>query len=128
MLQTKTKVGVLMFLLGLFFALLSFYLDNLRGMATASIGLYQVMGAISGYLIAWIGVLLIAKETKLTEAIKKTFYYGGAIIFLISLLADFVGLGNAPGIDSFQIAGMLLGIILVGAGFFLPLKLLLKYL
>ena len=38
------EVITLMFLLGLFFALLSFYLDNLRGMATASIGLYQVMG------------------------------------------------------------------------------------
>ena len=122
--QNKTKVGLLMFLSGLIFALLSFYLDNIRGMETASIGLYQVMGAILGYLLAWIGVILIAKATRITEAIKKTLYYGGGIIFLISLLADYIGLGDAPGIDTFQIVGMVLGFFLVGVGYFLPQKLL----
>ena len=124
--NNKVKAGVLMFVLGLVFALLSFYLDNLRGMETASIGLYQVIGAISGYLITWIGILLVAKATKLFEAIKKTLYYGGSIIFLLSLLADFIGLGNAPGIDGFQIAGMVLGIFLAGVGYFLPPKILSK--
>ena len=122
--QNKTKVGLLMFLSGLIFALLSFYLDNIRGMETASIGLYQVMGAILGYSLAWIGVILIAKATRIIEAIKKTLYYGGGIIFLISLLADFIGLGDAPGIDTFQLVGMLLGIFIAGVGYFLPQKLL----
>ena len=122
--QTKNKVGVLLFLLGLLIALLSFYLDNLRGMETASIGLYQVMGAITGYLIAWIGIILFAKATRLTQAIKKTLYYGGGVIFFISLFADYVGLGDAPGIDFFQIAGLVFGIFLASIGYFLPPKLL----
>jgi len=120
--QTKNKVGVLMFLLGLLFALLSFYLDNLRSMETASIGLYQVMGAITGYLIAWIGIILFAKAARITQAIKKTLYYGGGAIFFISLLADFIGLGDAPGIDTFQIVGMALGVFLAAVGYFLPEK------
>jgi hypothetical protein len=115
--QNKTRVGLLMFLSGLIFALLSFYLDNIRGMETASLGLYQVMGAILGYLIAWIGIILFAKATQITKAIKNTLYYGGGIIFLISLFADYIGLGDAPGIDSFQLVGMILGIILAGVGF-----------
>ena len=122
--QTKNKVGVLLFLLGLLIALLSFYLDNLRGMETASIGLYQVMGAITGYMIAWIGIVLFAKAARITQSIQKTLYYGGGIIFFISLLADFVGLGDAPGIDSFQIAGMVLGVFLAGVGYFILPKLL----
>jgi len=123
-LQTKNKAGVLLFLLGLLIALLSFYLDNLRGMETASIGLYQVMGAITGYLIAWIGIILFAKAARIAQAIQKTLYYGGGVIFLISLFADYVGLGDAPGIDIFQIVGMALGLIIAGVGYFLPQKLL----
>ena len=121
--QNKTRIGLLMFLSGLIFALLSFYLDNIRGMETASLGLYQVMGAILGYLIAWIGIILFAKATQITKAIKSTLYYGGGIIFLLSLLADYIGLGDAPGIDSFQLVGMILGIILAGVGFVITPKL-----
>ena len=88
--QNKTRIGLLMFLSGLIFALLSFYLDNIRGMETASLGLYQVMGAILGYLIAWIGIILFAKATQITKAIKSTLYYGGGIIFLLSLLVDYI--------------------------------------
>ena len=122
--QNKIQAGVLLFLSGLIFALLSFYSDNIRGMEVASIGLYQVMGAILGYSLAWIGVIVIAKATQVTKAIKNTLYYGGAIIFLISLFADFIGLGDAPGIDSFQITGMILGLILAGVGFIITPKML----
>ena len=122
--QNKTRAGVLLILVGLIGALLSFYSDNIRGLETASIGLYQVAGAILGYSLAWIGVILIVKATQITKAIKNTLYYGGAIIFLISLLADFIGLGDASGIDSFQIAGMILGIFLAGVGFVIKPKML----
>ena len=122
--QNKLRAGVLLFLLGLIIALLSFYSDNIRGLETASIGLYQVAGAILGYAVAWIGVILIAKATQITKAIKNTFYYSGAIIFLLSLFADYIGLGNTPGIDSFQIAGMVFGIFLAGAGFVITPKML----
>ena len=122
--QNKAKAGVLMFLLGLIFTILSFYSDTIRGMETNSIGLYQVIGAILGYLIAWIGIILFVKTTQITKTIKKSIYYGGAIIFLIALFADFVGLGDAPGIDSFQIAGMIFGIILAGVGYIIPSKML----
>jgi hypothetical protein len=122
--QNKTRAGILLFLLGLIIALLSFYSDNIRGMEKASIGLYQVIGAILGYLIAWIGGILIAKATQITKAIKNTLYYGGAIIFLISLLADYIGLGDAPGIDRFQIAGMIFGVFLAGVGFVITPKML----
>ena len=122
--QNKTRIGLLMFLSGLIFALLSFYLDNIRGMETASLGLYQVMGAILGYLIAWIGIILFAKATQITKGIKSTLYYGGGIIFLISLFADYIGLGDAPGIDRFQIVGIILGIILAGIGYVITPKLL----
>ena len=115
--QNKARVGLLMFLSGLIIVPLSFYLDNIRGMKTTSIGLYQVIAAIMGYLIAWIGGILFMKATQITKAIKSSLYYGGGIIFLISLLADYVGLGDAPGIDSFQIVGMILGIILAVVGF-----------
>jgi len=122
--QNKSKVGGLMFLLGLIFAVLSFYSDTIRGMETNSIGLYQVMGAILGYLIAWIGIVLLVKTTQIMKTIKKSLYYGGGIIFLIALFADFVGLGDAPGIDSFQIAGMIFGVVLAGVGFIIPSKML----
>ena len=115
--QNKARVGLLMFLSGLIIVPLSFYLDNIRGMKTTSIGLYQVIGAILGYLITWIGGILLVKATQITKAIKSSLYYGGGIIFLLSLLADYVGLGDAPGIDSFQIVGMILGIILAVVGF-----------
>ena len=121
--QNKAKAGVLMFLLGMIFTLLSFYSDAIRGMETNSIGLYQVIGAIVGYLIAWIGIILLAKTTQITKTIKKSLYYGGAIIFLIALFADFIGLGDAPGIDSFQIAGMIFGVVLAGVGFIITPKL-----
>ena len=122
--QNKTKVGLLMFLSGLIFALISFFLDYIRGMKTVSLGLYQVMGAILGFLIAWIGIILFAKATQITKAIKSTLYYGGGIIFLISLFADYIGLGDAPGIDRFQIVGIILGIILAGIGYVITPKLL----
>ena len=122
--QNKARVGLLMFLSGLIIVPLSLYSDNIRGMKTTSIGLYQVIAAILGYLSAWIGGILFMKATQITKAIKSSLYYGGGIIFLLSLLADYVGLGDAPGIDSFQIVGMILGIILAGVGFVITPKLL----
>ena len=120
--QNKARVGLLMFLSGLIIVPLSLYSDNIRGMKTTSIGLYQVIGAILGYLITWIGGILLVKATQITKAIKSSLYYGGGIIFLLSLLADYVGLGDAPGIDSFQIVGMILGIILAVVGFVITPK------
>jgi membrane associated rhomboid family serine protease len=54
---------------------------------------------------------------------KKTIYLIviiiGAILTLISLIADFIGIGSYPGINSAQLAGIVIGLIIVSIGLIL---------
>ena len=46
----------------------------------------------------------------------------GIVILLISVFADFLGIGGYPGLGTKQIIGTIAGIVLIGIGFLLSRK------
>jgi hypothetical protein len=46
----------------------------------------------------------------------------GLAVALVSLGADFIGIGSSPGIHSTQIIGIIIGVIIALIGFWLKLK------
>ncbi len=46
----------------------------------------------------------------------------GALLLLLSLLADLIGLGPSPGFGLWQVGGSLAGLALAGVGFWLMRK------
>ena len=110
------RSGLLAFFLGLGIALGSLYIDVIQGDASGTIGLYQVVGALTGYMFSGIGVILIMKATKPRKAIQSSLLYGGSIIMVVSIAADFVGIAGPTGFDKFQINGIIVGVAIVVAG------------
>jgi len=43
----------------------------------------------------------------------------GVVLVIVSVLADMIGVGSAPGFGYKQIVGSIVGIVLVGAGYVL---------
>ena len=117
-LKNRARNGFLAAGFGLLIVVGALYVDVLRGDASGTIGLYQIVGALAGYTLSAVGVVMIAKETDLRKTIQKVFYYSGAIIFFISVLADYIGVAGAPGFDKFQVLGAAAGIVLAGIGFY----------
>ena len=118
-LKNRARNGFLAVGLGLLIVVGALYIDVLRGDVSGTIGLYQIVGALAGYTLSAVGAVMIAKETDLRTTIQKVFYYSGAIIFFISVLADYIGVAGAPGFDKFQILGAAAGILLAGIGFYI---------
>lgn len=113
----RTHNGILAFFLGLLIAASALYSDAIRGDASDTIGLYQVVGALTGYLLSGIGVILVMKATKLRKALQDSLLYGGAIILAISIAADYIGIAGTSGFDKFQVNGVLVGMVILIAGF-----------
>ena len=112
------RSGLLAFFLGLFISLGALYIDAVRDDTSGTIGLYQVVGALTGYTLSGIGVILIMKATKPRKAIQSSLLYGGGIIVAISVMADYIGIAGAPGFDKFQGVGIVVGVIILAIGVF----------
>jgi len=122
-LKHKTRNGLIAFLLGLIVAVSAMYIDQLRGEASPSMGLYQIVGALAGYTLSSIGGVLVMKESDLRKTLQNILFYSGGLILLISITADYIGVAGAIGFDKFQIAGGVFGMIILAAGYFIfPLK------
>ena len=116
--QYRTRNGILAFFIGLGIAVVSLYMDVIRGASSGTIGLYQVVGALTGYTIAGIGAIMVMNQSKLRRVMQKILFYSGFIIVAISLLADHIGIAGEPGFDKFQGVGTLVGLIIVSVGFY----------
>jgi hypothetical protein len=117
-LSRKTRNGILSFFLGIIIVVGSLYSDVIRGDASGTIGLYQVVGALTGYMLAIIGILLVVKQTKPRKSIQNSFLYGGGIIVAVSIFADHIGIAGAAGFDNFQWIGIFVGAIILATGIF----------
>lgn len=117
--ERKTRNGIFAFFLGLLIAIMSLYVDVIRGDALGTIGIYQVVGALAGYTLSGIGVVLVMKATKLRKTVQNILLYSGGIIAVISVTADHIGIAGMPGFDKFQVVGVVIGIAIFVIGFFL---------
>ena len=61
--EHKIRNGILAFFGGLFFVVAALYVDVIRGDTSGTIGLYQIVGALTGYTISGIGAVMVMKET-----------------------------------------------------------------
>jgi hypothetical protein len=52
----------------------------------------------------WLGIILLVV---------------GVVLLILSVVADMIGIGGAPGFGYKQIAGVIVGILLAGAGWYL---------
>ncbi len=50
------------------------------------------------------------------RAVGRAMLVAGVLIFLISAAADQLGIGGAPGIGWKQMSGIVLGVVIAGAG------------
>jgi len=112
------RSGLFAFFLGLCIALGALYIDVIQGNASGTIGIYQVVGALTGYMLSGIGVILIMKATKPRKAIQSSLLYGGGVIVAISIAADHIGIAGASGFDRFQGVGLVIGLIILVMGVF----------
>lgn len=126
-LEHKTRNGLLAFLGGLMFAVAALYVDVIRGNQLGTIGLYQIVGALTGYTISGVGVVMVMKETELRKTLQTLLFYSGGLIAAISLFADYIGVSGPKGFDQFQVVGLVAGLAVVLSGVFvLPQRLLKK--
>lgn len=112
----KTRNGIWAFLLGLVTSIGALYSDLIRGDMSGTIGLYQVVGALTGYLLSGIGVMLVMKADKLRKALQNSLLYGGAVILAVSLTADYIGIAGPAGFDKFQANGMIVAVLILIIG------------
>ena len=120
------RSGLLAFFLGLGIAIGALYIDVIQGNASGTIGLYQVVGALTGYMFTVIGVILIMKATKPRKTIQKSLLYGGTIIVSFSVTADHIGITGPAGFDKFQINGIIFGLAIAITGILVQPKRLFK--
>jgi len=116
--ERKTRNGIIAFFLGLCIAVSALYIDEIRGDAQGSIGLYQVVGALIGYMITAVGGVLVMKANKLRKTIQNIILYSGVVIVGIAALADHIGIAGPSGFDGFQIVGIIVGLVILSAGIF----------
>jgi len=117
-LDHKARNGVFAFLFGFIMVVGALYMDVIRGQSTSTIGLYQIVGALIGYTISGIGVVMVMKETDLRKTLQTILFYSGGLIAIISIFADYIGVAGAKGFDKFQITGITAGLFLTAIGLF----------
>jgi hypothetical protein len=111
--QHKTRNGILAFFTGLLVAIIALYIDVFRGDNSGTIGIYQIIGALIGYMFSGIGVVLIMKEVRIRKAVQNIVFIGGGTISIISIFSDYIGVAGALGFDKFQTAGTILGVLIL---------------
>ena len=122
--EHKTRNGILAFFGGLVFAVTALYIDIIRGDRSYSIGLYQIVGALTGYIISGAGGVLVMKEKEVRKTLQNIFFYGGTLIAAISLFADHLNVTGPSGFDQFQTVGLSVGLVILACGvFILPQRL-----
>lgn len=114
--RRKTRNGIIAFFAGLGIILGSLYIDAIRGNPSGTIGIYQVVGALTGYILSGIGGVLVMKDAHLRRTVQDILLYGGGVIVAISILADHIGIAGKPGFDKFQIVGIIIGLVILTAG------------
>jgi hypothetical protein len=114
--EHKIRNGALAFLAGLIIAGAALYMDVFRGDTSGTIGMYQIVGSLTGYMISGIGVVLIMKETEVRKTIQNMLFYGGAIIVATSVFADYLGVVGPAGFDRFQTVGLVVGLVIFVSG------------
>lgn len=118
--KNKVQIGIAAFFLGLVMIFGSLYLDEIRGVKTESFGLYQIIGALLGYIVLGLGLVFIFQDLEVHKSVRKILYIGGSIIGVVAALADYLGVAGPSGLDRYQIVGLVFGALMVGIGFFLP--------
>lgn len=114
--RRKTRNGIIAFFAGLGIVVGSLYIDAIRGNPSGTIGIYQVVGALTGYIISGIGGVLVMQDGHLRRTTQDILLYGGSVIVAISIFADYIGIAGAPGFDKFQVIGIIVGLIIAAAG------------
>ncbi len=51
-----------------------------------------------------------------SKTVSRILLIGGAFLFLLSLLADWIGLGSYPGFNYAQYGGMAVGLVFIAYG------------
>ena len=116
----KVQFGIAGLIMGLFAIFGSLYFDQIRGVAVTSLGLYQIIGALLGYIILIAGLFLTLQDNEPRKSIQNVLYIGGGLITLGSALAEYLGVASPVGFDRYQIVGLVFGAALVVIGVILP--------
>ena len=120
--EHKTRNGILAFFGGLILVVVALYMDVFRGDTSGTIGMYQIAGSLTGYIISAVGTVLVMKETAVRKALQNILIYGGTIVITISVFADHLGVAGPSGFDKFQTVGAIIGLIIVTFGLLILLQ------
>jgi len=115
--RTRVLTGAITFLVGTAMVFGALYLDQIQGREADSIGLYQVVVALTGYMVLIGGIMFMIREKGLARIVRNILFIGGGVITFVSTFADYMNVEGAKGFDKFQMVGIGYGFILVMGGF-----------
>ena len=110
----RKVIGLIILLAGIAFAFLSLMADQMGIGSMLGFGYKQSVGGLLGAVAGLFGIHLLVGSRRLTGFLSLL---GGAALFVLSLIADLIGIGSAPGFGYNQIIGTVAGIIIVVVGF-----------
>ena len=114
--SNKKTIGIALLIVGIIVMALSLFANQLGIGITAVFGYKQSLGAVLGAAITAAGFLWTTNNAKLTGTLLLA---GGAVLFVVSLIADMIGIGGTPGFGYNQIIGSVAGILSAAVGYFL---------
>ena len=117
MLKSKTRMGAMAIIFGLISVFTSFYIDQFLGRPPNALGLYQILGVLTGYLIAAVGVVLVVGIWDTRSALTRVLVTGGIILLVASAFADYLNIAGQPGFDKFQMVGIIFSVAVIVVGF-----------
>lgn len=115
----KKVIGIVLLVVGIVVMALSLFANQFGIGLTAVFGYKQSLGAVLGAAITAMGFFWTTDNAKLTGILLLA---GGAILLVVSLLADMFGFGGTPGFGYNQIIGSVAGVLSAVAGYFLAFR------
>ncbi len=117
----KKIVGIASMVVGIVVFAVSLEADQLGIGHAPGFGLWQISGSAAGLILAVEGLVLsLSKaETGLAKTVGTALLVAGIVVLVLSLTADFNGMGSEPGFGLWQAGGSVGGLIVAVLGFVL---------
>ncbi len=112
----KKVIGIVLLVVGVVLMFVSLMADRLGIGGAPVFGYWQSLGSVAGGFVVAAGFYLASDNRKLTGILLLA---GGVILFVVSLIADKIGLGASASFGYDQIIGVVAGIVAAAVGFVL---------
>lgn len=109
-------IGIVLLVVGVVLMIVSLAADRIGIGGAPGFGYKQSLGSVVGAFVTAAGFYLASGNRKLTGTLLLA---GGAILLVVSLIADMIGLGVNAGFGYNQMIGSVTGVIAAVIGFVL---------